>query len=385
MPKATILKHDIWVMLNRTGKPRALTAKSVTFAVNIELHKAAYKQLDDDPLLLAKITEAASKEYDNTVKSLTALLKKSDRDCVGAKDKRSREKVAKTFEGLMSKECKSLEKKAVSAVIKAWGDVQKTHAEYSIYKMKAGCDLALDTIGLVGGVAGAVGSGGASLVIGIYSIVKTTVSMIFKVYKLAIDADKMQRRVAKQLHSVQKAFDKNKKDFKKFKAGGKNFSKALVNSLLGADFFATLDSTEGDNDQYKSKLQGVDQASHKVAVELNKLLKDLDKANREIKRSGSKKMMGAMSKVETAVNKSIEKCIAMQKQVQTGMAWQADTGKTLKELKTLQQRGWKVLEKGLPVIDIVLAGGDFKEAGEALLAMGVAALDVAEREVIDRV
>lgn len=384
MPKATILEHDIWGMLNRTCKPTALTAKSVAFAVNIELDKAAYKQLDDDPLLLAKVTEAASKQYDGTIRTLTTLLKKADQDCLSAEDKSAREKVAKAFEARMGSECKTLEKKAVIAVKSAWSDVQKTHTEYRIYQIKAGTDLALDGIGLAGGIAGAVGSGGVSLVIGIYSIVKTTVSMIYKLYKLAIDADKMQAKVAKQLRSVQKNFDKNKKNFGKTKAGGKNFSKALVNSLLGADFFSTLDGTEKDNDQYKSKLQGVDKASHKVAVDLNKLLKDVEKASKELKGTGNTKVTGAMSKLESAVNKSIEKCIAMQEQVQTGMAWQADTAKTLKELKALQQTGWKVLEKGLPIIDIVLAGGDFEKAGEALLSMGTAALDVAEREALDR-
>lgn len=384
MPRATILENDIWAALNRTCKPTALTAKSASIAVNIELDKQAYKQLDDDPLLLAKITEAASKQYQGTIKSLSTLLKKADRDCLSAADKGAREKVAKAFEARMASECRTLEKNAVIAVKKTWTDVQKTHAEYRIYQIKAGTDLALDGIGLAGGIAGAVGTGGVSLVISIYSMVKTTVSMIYKLYKLAIDADKMQAKVAKQLRSVQKNFDKNKKNFNKTTAGGKNFSKALVNSLLGADFFASLDGTEKDNDQYKSKLQGVDKASHKVAVDLNKLLKDVEKASKDLKGSGNKKMDAAMSKLESAVNKSIEKCIAMQEQVQAGMAWQADTAKTLKELKALRQTGWKVLEKGLPVIDIVLAGGDFEKTGEALLGMGLAALDVAEREALDR-
>jgi len=46
---------------------------------------------------------------------------------------------------------------------------------------------------------------------------------------------------------------------------------------------------------------------------------------------------------------------------------------------------WKYIQKGLPLIDIVLAGGDFSKAGEALLGIATAAASEADKQLLDAV
>ncbi|MCJ8272871.1 MAG: hypothetical protein MJK04_26175 [Psychrosphaera sp.] len=251
MATVILIENDIARYLRDKCKPKGLKLdKALPCKVTLEVDSDAYKALDDDPLLLAKVTEAASAKYYDLVNGMVIKLRQFDAAYVKSNSKSDRVKLIKAYEGYAQKQFKQFAKDGKKAAEAAWAEVAKTKAEYRKYQVKAGIGLAIDGLSVVGGVVSAVGTGGFALIVGLYGIVKTLIGAAMKIYKLAIDADKMKKRVTKNLKKIQKSFDKKKKEL----SGAKDSGKAFINSLLGADFIPTISAVKADNDQYKSKV-----------------------------------------------------------------------------------------------------------------------------------
>ena len=212
MPKIILMEMDIWGALVRAAKPKGIKGKPVPFTVSLDVDSKAYGAVSKDALLQAKITEAASGKYNTYVKAMAPLLKKYDAAYLKAKSKKDAAKILAGFEAKFKAGTKALAANAQKAAQKAWEDVQKTKEEYREYQIKAGVGLAIDGISLAGGVIGAVGTGGFGLIVALYGIIKSLVTITMKLYKLALDADKMQKRVTKGLKEVQKSYDKKRKE-----------------------------------------------------------------------------------------------------------------------------------------------------------------------------
>jgi len=382
MATVILIENDIARYLRDKCKPKGLKLdKALPCKVTLEVDSDAYKALDDDPLLLAKVTEAASAKYYDLVNGMVIKLRQFDAAYVKSNSKSDRAKLVKAYEGYAQKQFKQFAKDGKNAAEAAWAEVAKTKAEYRKYQVKAGIGLAIDGLSVVGGVVSAVGTGGFALIVGLYGIVKTLIGAAMKIYKLAIDADKMQKRVTKNLKKIQKSFDKKKKEL----SGAKDSGKAFINSLLGADFLPTISAVKADNDQYKSKVQGVDVGSHKIAKNLNDVLKKMDKISQMQDVKSSKKVSALLAKLQKSTAKLIDKTIDMQTQVQKGVAFQKQTADAIAELETLQPKKWKYIQKGFVLTDIVLAGGDYSKAGEAILAVGTAIVTEIDKELLDAV
>ncbi|WP_122074756.1 hypothetical protein [Pseudophaeobacter sp. EL27] len=382
MAKVVLIENDIARYLRDKCKPKGLKLdKPLICKVLLDVDSDAYKALDDDPLLLAKVTEAASKEYYDLVNGMVIKLRQVDALYVKTNSKSDRAKLVEAYEGFARKQFMQFAKDGKKAAEKAWAEVSMIKAEYRTYRIKAGVDLAIDGLNVVGGVASAVGTGGFALIVGLYGIIKTLIGMAMKIYKLAIEADKMQKRVTKNLAKIQKSFDKKKKEL----SGAKDSGKAFVNSLLGADFLPTVSSVKSDNEQYKNKIQGVDVGAHKIAQKLNQVLKEMDKISKMPDVKSSKKVSALLSKLQKSTAKLIGKIIDMQGQVQKGTAFQKQTAVAIAELETLQPKKWKYIQKGMVLTDIVLAGGDFSKAGETLLAVGTAIVTEVDKELLEKV
>lgn len=382
MPTAVIIENDIAKYLREKSKPKGIELKKpLNCALYLDLNDDAYKALDNDPLLQAKVTEAASSKYKELVEQMVAKLNELDAAYVKSQSKKERAVILKSFEGYAKKSLSKFTKVAKKEAETAWDKVAKTKSDYTKYKVKAGVNLAIDGLNVVGGIAGSIGTGGFGLIVSIYGILKTLVSMSMQVYKLAIDADKMQKKVTKGLSKVQKSFDKKKKEV----SGAKNSGKAFINSLLGADFIPTISSVKSDNDQYKSKLQGVDVNSHKLSKKLQEVLKEMDKVEKMPDVKSSKKVKALLSKLQSSTSKLLDKIIDMQTKCNEGYEFQKKTDSAISELETLEPKKWKVINKGMVVIDIVMAGGDFSKAGEAVLGIGTAIVSEVDKELVDRV
>lgn len=384
MPEIVLLENDVWGTLNRAVKPKGIKGKPMPVKVYLDVESKAYESVNKDALLQAKITEAASGKYKDYMKVMASTLKKHDAVYQKAKSEKEGKKILASLDAKFKSSTKSFISSAQKAAQKEWEVVRKDKAEYREYQIKAGVDMAIEGLMLTGGVigaAGAVATGGFGLVLAIYGVIKSVVTIAMKLYKLAIDADKMQKRVTKGLKKVQKSYDKKRKEL----SGAKDTGKAFINSILGADFIPSLTSVKADNDQYKSKVQGVDVASHKMAQKLNQILGQIDKIEAMPEIKSNKKMKAVLSKLRGATAKLIDKIIDMQGQVAKGKAFNKTTADAVKELETLEPKKWKYIQKGLPLIDIALAGGDFSKAGEALLGIATAAAAEADKQILDAI
>ncbi len=382
MPKAVLIENDLARTLMTKCKPKGLKIKGkLMCSVYLDLDLDAYMALDDDPLLQAKVTEAASTKYYDLVNALVVDLRIADAAYMRTDRKSERAAISEKFLKDAKKQMKIFTKDGARAAELAWTKVAKTKSDYKTYQVKAGVALAIDGLSLVAGVASTVGTGGFALIAGIYGIVKGLVGAAMKIYKLAIDADKMQARVTKGLKKIQKSLNSKKKEL----SGAKDTGKAAINQLLGADFVPTISTVKADNDQYKSKLQGVDVNSHKLAKELNAVLKEMDKISRRPEVKSSKKVSKALDKLQAATAKLIDKVITLQTKVNEGTVFQKKTAAAIKELETMEPKKWKAIQKGLVITDIVLAGGDYSKAGEAVLTVGTALMVEVDRELLDHV
>ena len=382
MPKAVLIENDLAKTLMTKCKPRGLKFnKKLMCSLFLDLDLDAYMALDDDPLLLAKVTEAASTRYYDLVNALTIDLRMADAAVMRTDRRSERNDIAERFQKDAKRQLKVFSKDGARAAELAWAKVAKTKSDYKTYQVKAGVALAIDGLSLVAGVASTVGSGGFALVVGIYGIVKGLVGAATKIYKLALDADKMQGRVTKGLKKIQKSFNAQKKEL----SGAKDTGKAFVNQMLGADFVPTISTVKADNDQYKSKLQGVGVNSHKLAKELNAVLKEMDKVSRMPEVKSSQKVAKLLDKLQNSTATLIDKVVDLQSKVNDGMVFQKNTAAAIKELESFQPKKWKAIQKGLVVTDIVLAGGDFSKAGDAALTVGAALVAEVDRELLDHV
>lgn len=380
MAKATLIENDIWDDIASRAKPKGLRGRSIRCEVMLDLDNDAYDALDDDPLLLAKVTQAATDAYQDCVKTLESELKAHDKLYLKAIDSKGRKAAVEAFRASARKELIRLSKTGAQNAEAAWAQVARTKKEYTKYKVKAGCSIAIDGLGFVAGVALGVGSSGFALFATIYTSVKTIISIANKLRKLAMDADKMQRKVKKGLAAIQKAHDSNKKEL----SGAKDTGKAALNTLLGTDFMPTVGSTKADNNQYKSKLQGVDVSAHSAARELGKVLKALDAAAK-MPEAKNAKVKAAIKSIEDQMTALVVKIEAMQEQIAAGMAFHEDTAAALTQIGKEIPKKWKYLQKGLPLVDIVLAGGDFAEAASASIGVVDAAMAEIDRQLLDRV
>lgn len=382
MPKAVLIENDLAKTLTTKCKPKGLKLKKkLVCRVYLDLDLDAYMALDDDPLLLAKVTEAASTKYYDLVNALVIDLRMADAAFMRTDRKSERDDISEKFLKDARRQLKVFSKEGAKAAELAWKKVAKTKSDYKTYQVKAGVDLAIDGLALVAGVASTVGSAGFALIAGLYGIVKGLVGSAMKIYKLAIDADKMQGRVTKNLKKIQKSFNAKKKEL----SGAKDTGKAFVNQMLGADFVPTISTVKADNDQYKSKLQGVDVSAHKLARELNAVLKEMDKVSRRAEIKNAKKVAKLLDKLQGATATLIDKVIDLQGKVNDGMVFHKNTAAAVKELESFQPKKWKAIQKGLVVTDIVLAGGDFSKAGDVALNMGNALMVEVDRELMDHV
>ncbi|MGB8622540.1 MAG: hypothetical protein WCD16_06960 [Paracoccaceae bacterium] len=382
MPTVVILENDMWRMLKDKCRPKRLSlSKPLKCKVTLDVDKDAYKALDDDPLLLAKITEAASSEYYDAVNALTVELRKTDAAMQKTSDAAETRRLKRDFQSSAKQTLLKFSKNAKAKSEKAWADVTKTKSEYRTYQIKAGVDIGVDALATVAGIASATASAGVGLIIGIYSISKTIVGMAKKCYKLWLDAEKYRKRLNKNLEKLQKNFNKKKRQI----SGAKDTGKALANTLLGGDWFPTVSTVKADAGQYKSKLQGVDVSAHSLAQDLNKVLKKVDEAKKQPDIKNNKKLKALVEKMEGQTAKLIEKVIGMQEQVAEGLRAQKEILEIVTSLEKAEPKGWKYLQKGLPLIDVALAGGDFSKAGDALLTTSTQAVAEADKILVDKV
>lgn len=388
MAEIVLLEFDIWRAVKNLSKSQVLEAqgKPMWFKMAIDVDNKVRDKINKDPLLQAKMTAPASLSYNNITKILVNKAKELDKlflktdNATSAQKKKALEEFKKAIPPLMAKLKKDAEKGATDA----WTNYVKTKEEYKTYKIKSACKITLEvaniTVGAIG-VAGSITTFGFSLITGLYGLTKSVSSLLTQVYKLAIDADKMQKKVEKSMKTLQTNYKKNKKPVSQLKQAGKG----LLNFIFGTTVKTTINSTKSDNEQYLDKLKGVQVNAHKAAKQLNNCLQTLDKLSEAAKDVNSSKLKKNITKLEKEVDKKITQIQALNEKVEKGLVWQANTAALLEYLHKEESSKWvDLFEKGLVFVDLGLTAGstDWKSA-ESVASAAFALVKEADNYLVE--
>lgn len=384
MPKVTVIEANIWRVIKNECKPKWVEWDNQPIKIEIDFDQALYKKLDKDPLLQAKLWEAAGDVYRDFVKASKKTFKEADTkfgrlysSVTGPELKRfaaESDKLYKWLTSEMENHEAELKKDVPRAVDAAWKALKKKNTGYRNLKIKAVVSVSLRLTSVAFAAVGlfsnpfTAGPG----ILAIQTLVSGTLSSLQDCVKLAKSAATLRQSTETLMATLKKRYASGVK-----KANLVDFSLANVKTVFGVD--ASSLGTAGKNLKlYRQKLVGVDQKSHSVAQKLQKALKECDKARRDSGDFFGAQMSGDFKELERTINSLIETVIGLQQSVHDGERWADKQDKALAVLTSKKPYALSIVEKllgtalagakiGMDYADMQkLADSGTKQAGHAV-------------------
>ena len=223
----------------------------------------------------------------------------------------------------------------------AWKKIVAKNKSYRNYKIKSVVSIGLRTAAVTFAVIGLF-SNPFTIGPGLLAL-QTLCSGVLSVYndtvKLAKAAEPFREKTEKKINALQKRYLKSGKAA----LSGKDFSATMFKTVFGMGK-STISSCQKDVKQYLKKLIGVDQNAHKVALELNKALKAMDK----MPRRGPDAIVDLntpMTKLAASMTELLNTVVQMEEQITKGEKWAAATEPLLKALADKKYVAVTVIEK----------------------------------------
>lgn len=256
----------------------------------------------------------------------------------------------------------------------------KVRKDRTTYKRKAVIKVTLSTVGVVTasiGTAGAAASGGYALGVAIYGLVKSVVGLGKQIYNLAIDIDKAEKKLSKDLQAVRRAYLRASKK----EVAGKEIGKAVLERVLTFEM-KSISGCEKELDLFVGKLRGIDVKARDYGKKLHKLLdkqSELDKAiakqiqmqktdGQYISKKLPKLRDKTLPKLVKATAGQITSMEKLYKRIDAGKRKEPVYRKALTKLKAKKPDWVKYAEMATGLIDIALDISTLeKEAGEIVL------------------
>lgn len=377
MAGIVICEMDLSKLMLAKYQPLALTqVGSVKAKLTLE-DKNIIQVVDDDPLLQQKMVDAGQHVFRSAGDKMAKLLQKYDELAqkalmqtggTGAKA----QKIAETFKEKLESEGKKAGQDADKAAAKVWADLIKTRKEYSKYKWKTGFNIFLGMIGLGTGIAAAVvtSASGVGAVVAAYGAYQSAMVSIIKIRDALKSASDIYLRLSKDL---EKLLDQYEEFDKKTAAAAKKTAQEVL-AAASEKFLAievrSLSKCGNDLGLFRNKLKGAEVDAHSASADLNKALKEWDRAMAEIK-SGSPQLRERAQKINDPtpiINDTIAKVVTLMEEVREGQDNSAQIEQTI-----------NILKQGVNPKVIKAARVTFGLATGALLifAMGVPNMEIA--------
>ena len=141
---------------NITSKVRPVHLKvpSLLFRLDVPAEKAIQKAYYEDPLLRAKLSEAAVKVYDSIERQMEIATRGWDAKVEKVKtDDSAKKALAKEYQKLFEGQVDLAVKAAQRSTEAVWTELVRTKKDYSKYKWKAGIKVSLGAAGVITTVA----------------------------------------------------------------------------------------------------------------------------------------------------------------------------------------------------------------------------------------
>jgi hypothetical protein len=340
MAGIVICEMDLTKLMVAKYKPTVITELGPT-KVRLTLEdKDIIKVVDDDPLLQQKMVDAGQHVFRTAGEKMAGLLQEHDKLADRAMRESGPQKlgqIADLFRKKLEIEGNNAGKDADKAAAKVWADLVKTRKEYSKYKWKTAFSIFLGIFGVGASIAGAVvtSATGVGAVIAAYGAYTSAATAIGKMSDGLKSSSQVYLRLRTDLGKL--VIEYTEFDKKSSAAAQKTAKEVLA--AASEKFLAiekrSLGKCTSDLGLFRSKLKGVEVDAHSAAADLNKALKEWDKAVLEI-RKGSPALRERAQKLPDmapAINDSILKIASLMQDVQLGAVNSAKLEETITVLK----------------------------------------------------
>ena len=262
---------------NITSKVRPVHLKvpSLLFRLDVPAEKAIQKAYSEDPLLRAKLSEAAVKVYDSIERQMEIATRGWDAKVEKVKtDDSAKKALAKEYQKLFEGQVDLAVKAAQRSTEAVWTELVRTKKDYSKYKWKAGIKVSLGAASLVTTVAIMASSGatfGASAIPGILGVMRTSAQLAQQCKALYDELETTVKQLNRNLAKVSATY----KDASKAKLAAAEMSAMLIQKVLVVEM-PSIKLCQDLLARGRSKCDGVVVKAHDIAKKLEKALNGVD-------------------------------------------------------------------------------------------------------------
>ncbi|MEP7301483.1 MAG: hypothetical protein ABI699_08130 [Caldimonas sp.] len=358
-------------------KPVHLKVPSLLFRITVPTEKGIRDAYDKDPLLRAKMAEAAGKVYDSIERQMEIATRGWDAKVEQVKTDESRRKAAiKDYQKLFEDQVDLAQKAAQRSTEAVWLELAKTKKDYAKYKWKAGIKVTLGVASLITSVtimASSAATFGATAIPGILGMIRTSAQLAQTCKALYQNLETTIKELNRRLAHVSATYQ----DASKAKVVASEMAAMLVQKVIAVE----LDSIKICEDllgRAESKLGGVVAGADKIAEKLDKALKEVDQIGKKADPKSKKKLEAVSDTITVMI-------IGIQGEVdrsEKGKRDIANSEKIIKALIAKKPSALALVDKAAIVIDLAAGVAGWEDLVQN--TSGVI-LDLAVDKIFDKV
>lgn len=307
MPKQTVIKHpDWWKYVKQAAKPKHIDMPAQPFEFTIDFTKEALAALDKDPVLQARIWDAAQVQWKAMLNELKSIVKQYDGEIAELLDEaefhepkslEARIKSAKRTPALrVDLAAKKYEKKMKAAVENAWAKIQKEKKDLRGHKIKTGFKMAVKAGAMVLTGLSLFFSGGTNG-LAWYALFRQVVSTAKNVRLHFKPIEKLMAEVDKDIQSLSKQTQDHP-----ILAKGSVAANAVTVMALGGNISKTVIGTRKKVIELRVRRLKMMKDVRKLSVDLNKLMTEVKKD----KKKAAKAVQSDFDPLEKALDTALK-------------------------------------------------------------------------------
>ena len=358
-------------------KPVHLKVPSLLFRLEVPPDKNIRKAYDEDPLLRAKLSEAAVKVYDSIERQMEIATRGWDAkvEKVG-QDESAKKSLAKEYQKLFEGQVDLAVKAAQKNTEAVWTELVRTKKDYAKYKWKAGIKVSLGAAGIVTTVAIMASSGatfGATAIPGILGVIRSTSQLAQQCKALYDELETTVKQLNKNLAKVQATYA----DASKARLAAAEMSAMLVSKVLTVEL-PSIKLCADLLGRGRSKCDGVVVKSHDIAKKLETALKGVDAIARKSDGNSKRKLDDISTRIDMLI-------IAIQtevKRAEDGKRALDASDKIVKALVARQPAFLPYVEKAMILIDLGAGATGWSDIAQNATAI---TLDLAVDKIFEKV
>ena len=358
-------------------KPVHLKVPSLLFRLDVPAEKAIRKAYDEDPLLRAKLNEAAGKVYDSIERQMEIATRGWDAKVEKVKqDESAKKSLAKEYQKLFEDQVDLAVKAAQRNTEAVWTELVRTKKDYSKYKWKAGIKVSLGAASIVTTVAIMASGGatfGATAIPGILGVIRSTSQLAQQCKALYDELETTVKQLNRNLAKVQATY----KDASKAKVAAVEINAMLVSKVLTVEL-PSIKLCQDLLGRGRSKCDGVVVKSHDIAKKLETALKGVD----AIAKKSDGKSKQKLEDISTRISMLIIGIQAEVKRADDGKRALDASDKIVKGLAAKQPAFLPYVEKAMILIDLGAGATSWSDIAQNATAI---TLDLAVDKIFEKI